>query len=49
MLGWHAGVTVNLNKTFGITADFSGHYKSLDVAFEGDRVDASAGRTTQRE
>ena len=42
VLGWHAGVTVNLNKTFGITADFSGFYKSLDVAFEGDRVDASA-------
>ena len=42
VLGWGADVTVNINQTFGITADFSGHYKSLDVSFEGDRVDASA-------
>jgi hypothetical protein len=42
VLGWGAGLTVNVIETFGITADFSGHYKSLDVSFEGDRVDASA-------
>jgi hypothetical protein len=42
VLGWGAGVTVNLNRMFGITADFSGHYKGLDVSFEGDRIDASA-------
>lgn len=46
VLGWHTGVTVNLNKTFGITADFSGFYKSLDVTFEGDRVDASVNLHT---
>src|SRR5687767_8287038 len=42
VLGWGANVTVNVNSVFGITADFSGYYKSLDVSFEGERIDASA-------
>ncbi|MBI3933840.1 MAG: outer membrane beta-barrel protein [Acidobacteria bacterium] len=42
LLGWGASVTVNVNRVLGITADFSGHYKDLDVSFEGDRVDANA-------
>lgn len=41
MLGWGAGVTVNLNRTLGITADFSGHYRSLDVTVEDTHVDAN--------
>ncbi|MBI3896184.1 MAG: hypothetical protein HY313_09660, partial [Acidobacteria bacterium] len=27
VLGWGSSVTVNINANFGITADFSGHYK----------------------
>ncbi|MDA2924825.1 porin family protein [Acidobacteria bacterium AH-259-L09] len=42
VLGWGASVTVNFNGTLGITADFGGHYRSLDVTADGTRVDASA-------
>lgn len=42
VLGWGASATVNFNRTLGITADFGGHYKSLDTTFERTRVDASA-------
>lgn len=43
ILGWGAEVTVNLNRTFGVTGDFSGHYKSLnDITVEGTDVSADA-------
>ncbi len=38
--GWNAALTGNFTKNFGITADFSGHYKSLSVSQLG--VSASA-------
>ena len=32
MHGWAASATFNANKYFGVVADFSGHYKTFDVA-----------------
>ena len=42
LLGWRAGGTANVTNWLGITADFTGHYKSLDVSWEGNRLSASA-------
>ena len=39
--GWNASVTGNLNKWFGITGDFSGHYGSVQLS-PGVRADVSA-------
>ncbi len=39
--GWNASVTGNLNKWFGITADFSGHYGDVSLS-PGVRADVSA-------
>lgn len=36
--GWNASVTGNLNKWFGVKADFSGHYGDLDIS-PGIRAD----------
>ena len=40
VLGWGSSVTLNLNRSIGITADFNGNYKSLDLTVDGTRVDA---------
>jgi len=36
--GWDASLTGNFNKWFGVTGDFSGSYKTVDVS--GESVDA---------
>jgi opacity protein-like surface antigen len=38
--GWNASVTGNLNKWFGLTGDFSGHYNDYQVS-PGVRADIS--------
>lgn len=39
--GWNASVTGNLNKWFGIKADFSGHYDDITLS-PGVRADVNA-------
>ena len=39
--GWNASVAGNLNKWFGVKADFSGHYDGVDLS-PGVRADVSA-------
>jgi hypothetical protein len=39
--GWNASVTGNVNKWFGIKADFSGHYDDVQIS-PGVRADVSA-------
>lgn len=42
LAGWRAGATFNVTRWLGISADFTGHYKSLGVSYEGVGLDASA-------
>ena len=40
MNGWNGSVTGNFNKWLGVTADFSGAYKSQSASFSGTNVSA---------
>ena len=40
VLGWGAGVTVNVNRVFGIRAAFNGYYKGIEGEYEGDSAEA---------
>lgn len=46
LAGWRTGATFNVNRWFGISADFTGHYKSIGVSFGGVGLDASASLHT---
>ena len=40
--GWNGGATVGITNSFGIAADFSGYYKSVDISLFGSSTHASA-------
>jgi hypothetical protein len=46
IIGWGAGFTANLNEHVGITADFSGYYKNLEISYEDTHFDAGGSLHT---
>jgi outer membrane protein with beta-barrel domain len=40
VLGWNGGTTFNFTRSFGITADFSGYYRSFKADVDGESITA---------